>query len=79
MLIPVIMAVGSGTGLWPMSRKYLPKQFLPLTSDKTMLQETLLMLEGLDTGRPIIVVEDEHRFLAAEQIRELGIDADILL
>ena len=79
MLIPVIMAGGSGTGLWPMSRKYLPKQFLPLTSDKTMLQETLLRLEGLYTGRPIIVVGDEQRFLAAEQIRELGIDADILL
>lgn len=93
MLIPVIMAGGSGTRLWPMSRKYLPKQFLPLVSDKTMLQETLLRLpfpsgdrpsalsppSKLEIAKPIIVVGDEHRFLAAEQLREIGIEADILL
>ncbi|MFX4227137.1 MAG: mannose-1-phosphate guanylyltransferase/mannose-6-phosphate isomerase [Porticoccaceae bacterium] len=79
MLIPVIMAGGSGTRLWPMSRKYLPKQFLRLTSDNTMLQETLLRLKGLDIARPIIVAGDDHRFLVAEQLRELGIEADILL
>ena len=78
-LIPVILAGGSGTRLWPMSRKYLPKQFLPLTSEKTMLQETLLRLEGLDCAKPIVVVGEEHRFLAAEQLREIGIEADILL
>lgn len=90
MLIPVIMAGGSGTRLWPMSRKYLPKQFLPLTSEKTMLQETLLRLPlgrgqtfssdpSIEIAKPIIVVGDEHRFLAAEQLREIGIEADILL
>ena len=69
MFIPVIMAGVSGTRLWPMSRKYLPKQFLRLISDKTMLQETLLRLEGMEYGRPIIVSGDEHRFLVAEQLR----------
>jgi len=86
MIIPVIMAGGSGTRLWPMSRKFLPKQFLPLTSEKTMLQETLMRLDGLESvgddltiGKPIIVVGDEHRFLAAEQLREVGVEANILL
>lgn len=79
MLIPVIMAGGSGTRLWPMSRKYLPKQFLPLTSNQTMLQETLLRLKGLKIGKPIIVAGDDHRFLVAEQLREIDVEADILL
>jgi len=79
MLIPAIMAGGSGTRLWPMSRKYLPKQFLRLTSENTMLQDTLLRLKGLDILKPIIVAGDDHRFLVAEQLRELGLEADILL
>lgn len=79
MLIPVIMAGGSGTRLWPMSRKYLPKQFLRLTTENTMLQDTLLRLKGLDILKPIIVAGDDHRFLVAEQLRELGLEADILL
>jgi mannose-1-phosphate guanylyltransferase len=62
-----------------MSRKYLPKQFLRLTSENTMLQDTLLRLKGLDIGKPIIVAGDDHRFLVAEQLRELGMEADILL
>ena len=79
MLIPAIMAGGSGTRLWPMSRKYLPKQFLRLTSENTMLQDTLLRLKGLDILKPIIVAGDDHRFLVAEQLREIGLEADILL
>jgi len=79
MLFPVIMAGGSGTRLWPMSRKYLPKQFLRLTSENTMLQDTLLRLKGLDILKPIIVAGDDHRFLVAEQLRELDLEADILL
>lgn len=79
MLIPVIMAGGSGTRLWPMSRKFLPKQFLPLTSERTMLQETVLRLSGVDASKPIVVAGDDHRFLVAEQLREIGIEADILL
>jgi len=79
MLIPVIMAGGSGTRLWPMSRKFLPKQFLPLATERTMLQETVMRLDGLALGKPIVVCGDEHRFLAAEQLREIGVKADILL
>ena len=71
MLIPVIMAGGSGTRLWPLSRRMLPKQFLRLTGDLSMLQQTLRRLDGLDTGPPIVVCNEEHRFLAAEQLKEI--------
>lgn len=74
MLQPVIIAGGSGTRLWPLSRKLYPKQFLPLTGDKTMLQITVERLAGLKYLPPIIVCNEEHRFIAAEQLRELGID-----
>ena len=47
-IVPVILSGGSGTRLWPLSRKQYPKQYLPLVSDKTMLQETILRLSGLD-------------------------------
>ena len=73
MLVPVILSGGSGTRLWPLSRKLLPKQFLPLLSERTMIQETVLRLAGLpDCGAPLVVAGDEHRFLAAEQLREIG-------
>ena len=73
MLQPVIIAGGSGTRLWPLSRKLYPKQFLPLTGDKTMLQLSIERLAGLECLPPIIVCNEEHRFIAAEQLRELGI------
>ena len=73
MLQPVIIAGGSGTRLWPLSRKRYPKQFLPLIGDKTMLQITVERLAGLEHAPPIIVCNEEHRFIAAEQLRELGI------
>src|SRR5205814_1800828 len=70
---PVILSGGSGTRLWPMSRRLLPKQFLPLVSSHTMLQETVARLEGLpDCASPIVVSNHEHRFLVAEQLNELG-------
>jgi len=73
-IVPVILSGGSGSRLWPMSRKLLPKQFLPLVSDRTMLQDTALRLEGLaDCGPPMLVVNSEHRFLAAEQLAEAGV------
>jgi mannose-1-phosphate guanylyltransferase/mannose-6-phosphate isomerase len=78
---PVVLSGGSGTRLWPMSRRLLPKQFLPLVSARSMLQETLLRLAGLDGGQaPVIVSNNEHRFLVAEQLRELDVkpDAQIL-
>ena len=74
MLQPVIIAGGSGTRLWPLSRKLYPKQFLPLTNDKTMLQMTVERLSGLDCLAPIVVCNEEHRFIAAEQLRALKVD-----
>ncbi|MGA7984371.1 MAG: sugar phosphate nucleotidyltransferase, partial [Burkholderiales bacterium] len=66
-IVPVILSGGSGSRLWPMSRKLLPKQFLPLVTERTMLQDTALRLAGLaDCGAPLLVVNTEHRFLAAE-------------
>src|SRR4030042_4533373 len=73
MLYPVILSGGSGTRLWPMSRASLPKQFLPLVSEHTMFQETLLRLKGVpDMAAPLVVCNNEHRFLAAEQLRDIG-------
>ncbi|MGD0958352.1 MAG: mannose-1-phosphate guanylyltransferase/mannose-6-phosphate isomerase [Methylomonas sp.] len=73
-MIPVILSGGSGTRLWPLSRGHYPKQFLPLVSAHTMLQETMLRLEGL-TGlkAPIAVCNEDHRFMLAEQLWEIGI------
>lgn len=73
MLYPIILSGGSGTRLWPLSRTTSPKQFLPLVSEKTLFQETLLRLRGIaDIAAPIIVCNSEHRFLAAEQLRAIG-------
>ncbi|EDU61608.1 mannose-1-phosphate guanylyltransferase/mannose-6-phosphate isomerase [Providencia stuartii] len=72
-IIPVIMAGGSGTRLWPMSRAHMPKQFLSLTSQFSMLQETLNRLENIEHAPPIIICNEEHRFLVAEQLRDLGL------
>lgn len=72
MLYPVILSGGSGTRLWPLSRAALPKQFLPLVTDKTMFQETLLRLQGLpEMAAPLLICNHEHRFLAAEQLRAI--------
>lgn len=74
-LYPVILSGGSGTRLWPMSRAALPKQLLPLAGDKTMVQETVLRLAGLpDCGAPLVVCNNDHRFLIAEQMREIGVN-----
>src|SRR6266702_2105636 len=75
---PVILSGGSGSRLWPMSRRLLPKQFLPLVSERSLLQDTVLRLRGLDgAGSPIVVSNDEHRFLVAEQMREIGVQPEV--
>ncbi|MGU9856609.1 mannose-1-phosphate guanylyltransferase/mannose-6-phosphate isomerase [Pseudomonas sp. LF245] len=81
MFLPVIMAGGSGTRLWPLSRQLNPKQFLPLVdADLTMLQATIKRLDGLEHGLPRLICNEHHRFLAAEQLRQLGLeDANIIL
>ncbi|MGZ8240506.1 MAG: mannose-1-phosphate guanylyltransferase/mannose-6-phosphate isomerase [Methylobacter sp.] len=72
-MIPVILSGGSGTRLWPLSRGQYPKQFLPLVSDHTMVQETLLRLAGLvGLKSPIAVCNEDHRFMMAEQLWEIG-------
>lgn len=74
MIYPVVLSGGSGTRLWPLSRAALPKQFLPLVTDKTLFQETLLRLNGVpDLAPPLVVCNADHRFLAAEQLREIDI------
>ena len=79
MLIPVVLAGGSGSRLWPMSRASHPKQFLRITGARSMLVETLARFEPLDVAEPIVVCQEAHRFLVAEQLREAGRSADILL
>ncbi|MDQ2639209.1 MAG: mannose-1-phosphate guanylyltransferase/mannose-6-phosphate isomerase [Pseudomonadota bacterium] len=75
MLTPVVLSGGSGTRLWPLSRELYPKQLLPLIGKQTMLQETLLRLAGLEAAAPIVVCNDAHRFLVAEQLRQLSVHA----
>jgi mannose-1-phosphate guanylyltransferase / mannose-6-phosphate isomerase len=75
MLTPVILSGGAGTRLWPLSRELYPKQLLPLTGLRTMLQQTVLRLEGLSAAPPVIVCNEAHRFLVAEQLRQLKVTA----
>jgi len=79
-IIPVILSGGSGTRLWPLSRKQYPKQYLPLAGDNSMLQETILRLSGLDNlADPIIICNADHRFLVAEQCQQIDIKNPIIL
>jgi mannose-1-phosphate guanylyltransferase/mannose-6-phosphate isomerase len=71
MLVPVILSGGAGTRLWPLSRELYPKQLLPLLGPRTMLQDTVLRLAGLETAAPVVVCNEEHRFLVAEQLRAI--------
>ena len=74
MLTPVILSGGAGTRLWPLSRELYPKQLLPLTGTRTLLQQTLLRLDGLAATAPVIVCNEAHRFLVAEQLRQLRLE-----
>lgn len=79
-IVPVILSGGSGTRLWPLSRKQYPKQYLPLVGENTMLQETILRLKGLkNLTDPIIVCNVDHRFLVAEQCQQIGINSPTIL
>jgi len=79
-LQPVLLSGGSGTRLWPLSREAYPKQFLPLAGEETMLQDTWRRVAPLAAHPPIVVANEEHRFLAAEQLRLVGVEhADIVL
>jgi len=70
MIVPIILSGGSGTRLWPLSRKLHPKQFIDLVNDTTLFQDTILRLPK-NTANPLIICNEEHRFLAAEQLRQI--------
>ena len=79
-MIPVILSGGSGTRLWPLSREAHPKQFLPLAGEHSLLQATWLRVSPLAERPPIVVAGEDHRFMVAEQLREVGCkDATIVL
>ena len=81
---PVILCGGSGTRLWPLSRAGFPKQFLCLTGPESLFQQAAKRLmglrgEGFQVGAPLVVTGEEHRFLASEQLREIGVTASAVL
>ena len=81
-IIPTILCGGSGTRLWPLSRASFPKQFIALSSsnNKSLLQNTLERLKGLNNlAEPIMLCNEEHRFLVAEQLREININSSSIL
>ena len=74
MLTPVILSGGAGTRLWPLSRELYPKQFLPLVGERTMIQDTALRAAAVaNAAPPIVVCNEAHRFLVAEQLRQVGV------
>ena len=72
MVVPIILSGGSGTRLWPLSRKLYPKQFLSLANKTTLFQDTILRLPK-ELSSPIIICNEDHRFIAAEQLRQIDV------
>ncbi len=79
-ILPVVLSGGSGTRLWPLSREKYPKQLLPLVGEQSMLQATIARMEGIEgLSDPLIVCNEEHRFVVAEQVRLLGKHGQVIL
>lgn len=77
---PVVLSGGSGTRLWPLSRALNPKQLLPLLSEKSLLQETVLRVTDTQHfAAPLVIANDEHRFLVGEQLRAIGVSPRALV
>ncbi|MFT4613798.1 MAG: mannose-1-phosphate guanylyltransferase/mannose-6-phosphate isomerase [Bacteroidia bacterium] len=79
MLTPVLLSGGVGSRLWPVSREAFPKQFQPLAGELSMLQETLQRTFGLQAAAPVVVCNEEHRFMVAEQLRQLNLEPGSLI
>ena len=77
--VPVLLSGGSGTRLWPLSREAYPKQFLPLLGELSLLQRTWQRLDGLDCSPPLVVANEEHRFMVAEQMQRVGATPSTLI
>src|SRR5919108_4895930 len=79
-IIPVIMCGGAGTRLWPVSRESMPKQFVPLVGEASTFQQVLARIADPELfARPIVITKADFRFVVAEQLRDRGIEADIVL
>src|SRR5947209_8536096 len=79
-IIPVLMCGGAGTRLWPVSRESMPKQFVSLVGRKSTFQQVIERIADPDLfGRPIVITNGDFRFIAAEQLRECGMAADVIL
>lgn len=79
MLTPVLLSGGVGSRLWPVSREAHPKQFLPLAGELSMLQDTLQRAAGLQASAPLVVCNEEHRFMVAEQLRQIELQPEALI
>ena len=80
MIVPVLLAGGSGTRLWPLSRQLFPKQFLKLVSEHTMLQDTALRARRIPgVAAPLVICGEPHRFIVAEQLRAAGIEGATII
>src|SRR5262245_35589994 len=79
-IIPVLMCGGAGTRLWPISRESMPKQFVPLVGQRSTFQQVMERVSDPSLfSRPIVITNTDFRFIAAEQLRECGVEADIML
>src|ERR1041384_2068283 len=78
-IVPLILAGGAGTRLWPVSRDAMPKQFLPLVGEKSTYQQALMRVSGDLFGPPIVMTSDAFRFFARRQAEEIGVDATVVL
>ena len=79
MITPVLLCGGSGTRLWPLSRKSYPKQFVPLVGDTTLFQASVTRLSGDDFAKPLVVTNSDFRFIVTEQLAEIGVDPAAIL